>query len=234
MGGQGHCGRQLAESKELVSSQQDSRSAPDGPRSSFGLKKILSSKLAIAAFVHRRAPNRRGMRPGFGSELSACPSPLRPPGAEGVKGHRLGSDRPASSFLWDLAPPCGRRLRSQRKLSFFFYTGYLKRVIVTPTVSKPGFGSEPVRVSFSPPCPPRGGGVERPRARFRPPGRNDGSNYDSVQVAGEQKAQVISFRRRDTSFCPPDGAKPPITLFIVVLSPSGGRTLLSRRLKEIN
>ena len=79
MGRQGHCGRQLAESEELVSSQQDSRSAPDGPRSSFGLKIFLSSELAVAAFVHLRAPNRRGTRPGFGSELSACPSPLRPP-----------------------------------------------------------------------------------------------------------------------------------------------------------
>ena len=37
---------------------------------------------------------------------------------------------------------------------------------------------------------------------------NGGSNYDSLKVAGEQKAQVISFRRRDTSFCPQDGAKP--------------------------
>ena len=81
-----------------------------------------------------------------------------------------------------MAEGCDRK----ENFVFFFFTGYLKRVIVTPVVSKPGFGSEPVRVSFSPPSP-RGGGVERPRARFRPPGRNDGSNYDSLKVSKRPK-----------------------------------------------
>ena len=68
---------------------------------------------AIAAFGHKAAPNPRGtMRPGGRNRASGL-SPLQPLGDGGKKGTRKARIRIRASFLRDLAPSCGRRLRSQ-------------------------------------------------------------------------------------------------------------------------
>ena len=65
-------------------------------------------------------------------------------------------------------------------------TGYLKRVIVTPVVS--AGGSEPSPGPFNPSAPGgRRGEGHADRLGAEPGLGNGGSNYDSLELAGEEK-----------------------------------------------